>query len=61
MPPLACRVGLQVDSLITNPVVRMHILDPASGTYMRNLVVPGMEVDPSSQAYVSAGASAALL
>ena len=29
------------------------MLDPATGSYMRNLAVPGMVLDPMSQAYVS--------
>ena len=29
------------------------MLDPATGSYMRNLAVPGMVLDPLSQAYVS--------
>ena len=38
---------------MTDPVVRVHVLDPATGSYMRNLAVPGMVLDPMSQAYVS--------
>lgn len=41
------------DALITNPVVRMHVLDPATGNYMRNLVTPGISLDQVSQAMVS--------
>ena len=34
-------------------MVRVHVLDPVSGSYMRNLAVPGLPLDPLSQAYVS--------
>ncbi len=40
---------LQKDDLLTNPVVRVHVLDPASGAYLPNLSAPGMVLDPEAQ------------
>jgi hypothetical protein len=40
--------------MITNPVVRLHVLDPATGDYMRNLSLPGIQLDPHKQAMVGA-------
>eukprot|EP00798_Chlamydomonas_sp_ICE-L_P026075 gene26075-11778_t len=40
----------RMDHLLTNPVVRLHILDPSSGSYTRNLAETGMNVDPVAQA-----------
>lgn len=43
---------LQDDHLLTNPVIRLHVLDPGTGNYLQNLATPGMLMDPASQAHV---------
>ena len=47
---------LQDDHLLTNPVIRLHVLDPGTGNYLQNLATPGMLMDPASQAHVRARA-----
>lgn len=57
-PPLPARPRClrcappRVDHLVTNPVVRLHVLDPASGQYLRNLMVPGVVLSGAAQAQV---------
>ncbi|KAL6750594.1 hypothetical protein V8C86DRAFT_3030862, partial [Haematococcus lacustris] len=42
--------SLRPDALVTSPVVRLHVMDPASGDYLRNLVQPGQQLDAGQQA-----------
>jgi hypothetical protein len=50
---LASLVAHRPDSMLTNPVVRVHILDPNTGDYVRNLMQPDINLDPGMQAHVS--------
>ncbi|GAX80226.1 hypothetical protein CEUSTIGMA_g7664.t1 [Chlamydomonas eustigma] len=43
---------LQHDHLLSNPVVRVHVLDPNTGSYMRNLAEPGTVMDPAAQSHM---------
>ena len=40
------------DVFLTNPVVRVHVLEASTGNYLRSLTVPGVPLDPGMQAQV---------
>lgn len=45
---------LQEDPLLTNPVVRVHLVDPATGAYIASMDDPAINMDPHTQAQVRA-------